>query len=234
MQTLPMNTTNLHITQLFKQFAGEQQRLLNGCASKNQSSVNGLLGQLLCRCSPQTEHTILRQALLDPFFPLGMLEQTLFSDVNGMRFYINKSRPDLESVLFAELMEWSKAFLRIRTDIDTFFDPEIVTCIPLGAKRHALPTDQWCTLCGVCCQIGGLPPEPPPGIRYPDHWHIYLAGGAVDNQQLCPFLFQYFGEPLFFCGIHHIKPMSCRYFGEEDCRRRLSERGLHQHQATSS
>jgi hypothetical protein len=228
-----MGTINLHITELFKQFAKAQQGLLKGCYSRNQSLVNGFLNQLLSRCSAETECTILRQALVDPYFPLGMLEQTLFSDVDGMRFYINKHRPDLEPVLIAELMAWSKAFVRIRIDIQTFLDPESITCIPLDGKRHPLPTDQWCTLCGVCCQIGGVPPAPPAGIHYPDHWYTYLAGGAVDNQQLCPFVFQYFGEPFFFCGIHHIKPMSCRYFGEEACRQRLSERGLHKIKSAS-
>ncbi len=108
------------------------------------------------------------------------------------------------------------------------FDPMTITCIPLDGQKHQLPKDQWCTLCGVCCQIGGVPPDPPASLQYPEHWYKYLAGGAVDNQQLCPFLFQYFGEPFFFCGIHYIKPMSCRYFGEEECRKRLSSRSLHQ------
>ena len=58
---------------------------------------------------------------------------------------------------------------------------------------------------------------------------VDVAGGAVDNQQLCPFLFQYFGEQRFFCAIHNIKPIACRQFGEEECRRRLTERGLHQY-----
>lgn len=226
-----METITPHITELFKHFAGEQQRLLRRCNPQEQSPVNGFLDQLLSRCSRETGSTMLRQALLDPYVPLGMLEQTLFSDVDGMRFYINKNRPDLEPVLAAELVEWSKAFLRIRLDIQTFFDPKNITCVPLDGRRHSLPMDQWCTLCGVCCQIGGVPPEPPAGIHYPNHWYTYLTGGAVDNQQLCPFLFQYFGEPFFFCGIHYIKPLSCRYFGEQECRRRLSEGGLHQNQA---
>lgn len=227
-----MDTINLHITELFRQFARAQQRLLKECCSEKQSSVSGLLDQVLSCCSPETESPMLRQALLDPYFPLGMLEKTVFSDVDGMRFFINKNRPDLEPVLVAELVRWSEAFLEIRLDIETFFDPESISCISLDGKRHSLPTDQWCTLCGVCCQIGGVPTAPPAGIRYPDHWYTYLAGGAVDNQQLCPFLFQYFGEPFFFCGIHHVKPMSCRCFGEEECHRRLAERGLHQHHVT--
>jgi hypothetical protein len=158
-----------------------------------------------------------------------MLEQTVFADVDGMRFYINKRRPDLEPGLTEELEKWSASFLRIRHDIQKLFDP--------------LPTGQWCTLCGVCCQIGGVPPLPPAGVQYPDYWNTYLAGGAVNNQQLCPFLFQYFGEQRFFCAIHNIKPIACcaihnikpiacRRFGEEECRRRLVERGLHQYHVT--
>ena len=176
---------------------------------------------------------MLSQALLDPYLPLEMLAKTLFSNVEGMRFYIDKSRPDLEPVLITELVDWLKIFLRIRLDIQKFFDSESITCIPLDGMRHPLPANQWCTLCGVCCQIGGVPSAPPKGFHYPDHWYTYLGGGAVNNQQLCPFLFQYFGEPFFFCGIHHVKPLSCRYFGEEDCRRRLSERDLHQSQSTA-
>jgi Fe-S-cluster containining protein len=72
-----------------------------------------------------------------------------------------------------------------------------------------------------------VPPNPPPKIRYPDHWYSFLAGEAVENQQLCPFLFQYFGEPLYFCAIHHIKPLACRRFGRENCRKRLADRNLH-------
>ena len=229
-----MDETHIHIMDLFRSFARARQRQLNECASKEQNSVNGLLDQMLCRCSSEPNSAILRQALLDPYFPLEMLAKTLFSDVDGMRFYINKSRLDLEPVLVSELVDWSKAFVRIRADIERFSDPKSITCIPLDDRRHALPTNQWCTLCGVCCQIGGVPPTPPPEISYPENWYAYLSGGAVGNQQLCPFLFQYFGEPFFFCGIHHVKPLSCRDFDEEDCRQRLSERGLHKHLATSS
>jgi hypothetical protein len=61
----------------------------------------------------------------------------------------------------------------------------------------------------------------------PDHWFGFLAGETVENQQLCPFLFQYFGKPHFFCVIHNIKPISCRSFDRKDCRRHLEDRGLH-------
>ena len=229
---LSMETKNLHITDLFKHFAKEQQRALKGYDSAWQNPENGLLNELLSRCHRQTESSILRQAILDPYFPLGMLETTLFANVDGMRFFINKHRPDLEPVLLDELVKWSRTFLRIRQDIEELFDPGSITCVPLDGERQQLPTNQWCTLCGVCCQIGGVPPEPPAGVRYPHYWETYLSGGAVDNQQLCPFLFQYYGEQYFFCAIHNVKPIACREFGEKECRRRLSERSLHQNQTT--
>lgn len=229
---LSMDTKNLHITDLFKNFAKVQQELLRDCQSEMRQGVNGRFDRLLAHWSFQTGSSVLRRALLDPYFPLGMLEQTVFADVDGMRFYINKRRLDLEPGLTEELKKWSAAFLRIRLDIQKLFDPETITCVPLDGKRHQLPTGQWCTLCGVCCQIGGVPPLPPAGVRYPDYWNTYLAGGAVNNQQLCPFLFQYFGEQRFFCAIHNIKPIACRQFGEEECHRRLAERGLHQYHVT--
>jgi hypothetical protein len=222
-----MEPISLHITDLFKQFARTQQELLRELRPGEALRVNGDLDPLLSLYSSGSEISFLSQALLDPYFPLGMLEQTVFSDVDGMRFFICKHRPDLEPVLAAELNKYSEAFLRIRLDIETLFDPTTITCIPLDGQKHQLPRDQWCTLCGVCCQIGGVPPEPLAGINYPDHWYKYLAGGAVDNQQLCPFLFQYFGELRFFCAIHNVKPMSCIHFDEKECRQRLAERSLH-------
>ncbi len=218
---------HLHITELFKQFADAQQTWLRKWNCEMQPRVDGLLEQLLSRCQPKSEIAILQQALLDPYSPLGMLEKTIFADVIGMRFFINKHRPDLEAALAGELAAWASAFLRIRHDIKIFFDPAKVTCIPVDGTRHRLPYDQWCLLCGTCCQIGGIPPEPPPSVRYPDHWYPFLTGEAVDNQQLCPFLFQYFGEPRFFCAVHHIKPLACRQFDEKDCRQRQAEGGLH-------
>lgn len=222
-----MEPKNSHITDLFNDFAQAQQELLRDCQSDVRQRVNGRFERLCAHWSFQADSSVLSQALLDPYFPLGMLEQTVFADVDGMRFYINKRRLDIEPGLAEELEKWSVAFLRIRRDIQNLFDPETITCIPLDGKRHQLPTGQWCTLCGVCCQIGGVPPLAPAGVRYPNYWDIYLAGGAVDNQQLCPFLFQYFGEQRFFCSIHNIKPIACRQFGEAECRRRLVERRLH-------
>jgi len=222
-----MNTQQLHITDLFRRFAKERQQCLRQPNNEGHCPGNGLLEPLLSRYHTEKDVHTLRQALLDPYFPLQMLVRTLFADVVGMRFFINKHRPDLEPILAKELAKWAAAFLKIRRDIKRFFHPETITCIPMDDKRHPLPSDQWCTLCGVCCQIGGVPPNPPPGVEYPGHWYAFLAGKTVENQQLCPFLFQYFGEPRFFCAIHHIKPTACRHFDQKDCNQRLDERDLH-------
>ena len=132
---LPMNTKHFHITKLFKHFASIQQKCLRNWNYEMQSPVEGLLQQLLARYRLNSEVSILQQALLDPYFPLGMLVRTLFADVVGMRFFINKNRPDLEPVLAVELVGWAAAFLRIRLDIQTFFDPETITCIPVDGMR---------------------------------------------------------------------------------------------------
>jgi hypothetical protein len=217
----------LHIADLFKKFASVQKKRLNRLENGAHPPVNGFMKQLLSRYHTKRDAFILKETLLDPYFPLSMLVQTIFADVVGMRFYINKHRPDLEPVLARELLEWATAFFRIRIDLQTVFDPGTVTCIPVDGERHPLPAEQWCTLCGVCCQIGGVPSTPPPGIRYPEHWYAFLAGDTLENQQLCPFLFQYFGEERFFCSIHHVKPMACRRFDREECRKRLSDVDLH-------
>lgn len=223
----PMNDKPHHITELFKHYAGNQQSVLSRPDATQNSVANRSLKQLLNRLHRETDTSVLQQALPDPYFPLGMLEQTIFADVVGMRFFINKKRWDLEPVLARELTEFARIFLRIRQDIQTLYDPDTVTCIPVDGTHHRLPSGQWCSLCGICCQIGGLPPDPPEGIVYPDHWFGYLSGETLKNQQLCPFLFQNFGESHFFCAIHNIKPVTCRVFDREDCRRRLEDRGLH-------
>lgn len=217
----------IHITDVFLSFSGFRQRQLmrSGCTAENTHT--GFLNRLLLFYPHEPDAALVRRALLDPYFPLGTLEQTLFADVNGMRFFIKKRRPDLEPILIDELSAWAGTFLEIRADIAAQYDPKTITCVPLDEVKRKLPTDQWCTFCGRCCQVGGIPPVPPPGVRYPDHWLRYLAGGGMENQQSCPFLLQYFGEPCYFCAIHNIKPVGCRTFGESDCRRRLSDRGLH-------
>ena len=224
--SLPL--AGLHVKDLFLRFAEERRKALHVGEVCGGLSLGGDgLEPLLAWFRKDEERPLLRRALLDPYFPLGMVERTIFGDADGMRFFINKRRPELELHLGEELVRTAKAFLRVRMDIEQFFDPKTITCIPIDGKRHPFPTEQWCTLCGICCEIGGVPPEPSADIRYPEQWYVYLAGGAVENQQLCPFLFQHFGEPWFFCAIHSIKPVACRQFDEEACRTRVKEGALH-------
>jgi hypothetical protein len=208
-------------------FSSVRQRQLTNGGRAGESAHACALNRLLSFYPDERNAGLVRKALLDPYFPLGALEQTLFADVNGMRFFISKRRPDLEPGLIDELRILCRTFLRIRADIETQYDSKTVTCVPLDGVKRELPTDQWCTFCGRCCHVGGIPAEPPPGIRYPDNWLPYLWGGEMENQQSCPFLLQHFGEPFFFCAIHNIKPLACRTFGESDCRIRLANPGLH-------
>lgn len=227
-ERIPLPGALLHIKDLFDRFAQERQEALRAGGTVLESSRGDVtLEALLTWFGKEDERSLLRPALLDPYFPLGMVERTIFGNADGMRFFVNKRRPELERHLGEELLRTTRAFLRVRMDIEQFFDPGTITCIPIDGRRHRLPMDQWCTLCGICCEIGGVPPEPPAGTRYPEHWYIYLAGGAVENQQLCPFLFQYFGEARFFCAIHSVKPVACRQFDEQACHTRVKEGGLH-------
>jgi hypothetical protein len=118
-----MNMNHLHITDLFKRFAGLQQKRLSKHTPKIRFASDKALDQLLSRCRQATDAALFQQVLCDPYFPLGMLERTIFADVTGMRFYINKRRPDLEPELINELTAWASAFLRVRHDIQNFFEP---------------------------------------------------------------------------------------------------------------
>ncbi|MBW1979911.1 MAG: hypothetical protein JRJ12_01705 [Deltaproteobacteria bacterium] len=222
-----MNAAKISLTDLFHQFARVQQELLRLGRRGVDVSISARLELLLQRYPCQQDRTLLGRALVDPYFPLGMVAATYFADVDGMRFYINKDRADLEPHLLAELRQHSEAFVQIRWDIQHRFNSDSITCVPLDGREHPLPAGQWCSLCGICCQIGGVPTEHPEGVNYPEHWQEYLRGEAVVNQQVCPFLFQYFGKPFYFCAIHNIKPLSCRQFDEQACHHRLAERRLH-------
>lgn len=171
--------------------------------------------------------TILTQALLDPYFPAEMIRKTLFAHVTGMRFYIDKERPEMQPVLLRDLTQFAKAFLHIREDLANLASLR-PSAPPLDGRRLVPPSGQWCRMCGTCCAIGGVPAVPPQGVVYPSHWRGFLEGTQLDNQQLCPFLFQSPGSMHHFCSIHPIKPVPCRAFDAEDCRARRQDVPLHQ------
>ena len=152
-----------------------------------------------------THGTTVRAALGDPFFPLTLYRK---HHLHGQS--IERAARDL--VLL------SRMFLRIREDINRFFDNATVTCVNLdGDARQRLPSGQWCTLCGECCQLRGTVPDPPDSIRYPGYWYSYIAGDSPVAQRFCPFLFELSPQKIFFCAIHNIKPRTCLAYGREDC-----------------
>lgn len=190
--------------------------------------MDRLLERLLSWPDAAAYAPILKAALTDPYFPLGMLGKTLFAHVTGMRFYIDKDRPDLQPLLVRDLVEFAQAFLQIRKDLATLYRGMPLLSISLdGRIPHEPPSDQWCRMCGTCCQIGGVPAVAPKGVTYPPHWRELLEGTRLANQQLCPFLFQSPGSAHHFCSIHPIKPIACRAFDAEDCRARHRDGYLH-------
>lgn len=169
----------------------------------------------------------LTEALLDPYFPVEMIEKTLFAHVTGMRFYIHKDRPEMQPLLLRDLVQFAEAFLQIQQDLRELTDSTPLS-LPLDGRSHPDPSGQWCRMCGTCCEIGGVPAVPPQEVTYPAHWRALLEGTRLDNHQLCPFLFQSPRSSHHFCSIHCIKPVPCQAFDIEDCRARRHDGRLHQ------
>ena len=150
------------------------------------------------------------RAFRDPFFPLR-----LFS-----KHYMGPSAETgpKTAVLARQLALYCAMFIRIREDIDRYFGNTDITCVDLdGDGDQGVSSDQWCSLCGVCCQLTGTVPDPPRPIRYPGYWYSWLAGDGPVIQKFCPFLFELPRDGLYFCAIHNVKPKTCRAYGREDC-----------------
>jgi hypothetical protein len=152
-------------------------------------------------------------ALRDPFFPLTLYARHHLPVGGRRRTVIGKAGEDLALL--------SRMFLRIRKDIDRHFGNHAVTCVDLnGDAGQKVAGGQWCSLCGECCQLAGTVPDPPEPIRYPGYWYAYIAGDSPLVQHFCPFLFELPSQGLFFCAIHHIKPLTCLAYGQEACEKR--------------
>lgn len=169
----------------------------------------------------------LTKALLDPYFPVEMIEKSLFAHVTGMRFYIDKDRPEMQPLLLRDLVQLAEAFLQIRQELRELKDSTPLS-LPLDGRSCPDPSRQWCRMCGTCCEIGGVPAVPPQGVTYPAYWRALLEGTRLDNHQLCPFLFQSPRSSHHFCSIHRIKPVPRQAFDIEDCRARRRDGRLHQ------
>jgi len=149
-------------------------------------------------------------AVQDPFFPLTLYLKHHLWDARGGRGSVARAGQDLALL--------SRMFLRVRRDIDRYFGNSKVTCVDLnGTAGQEVAVGQWCSLCGECCQLGGTIPDPPEGVRYPGYWYAYIAGDGPLVQRFCPFLFELPPQGIFFCAIHHVKPLTCLAYGQGEC-----------------
>jgi hypothetical protein len=151
------------------------------------------------------------QALVDPFFPLTLFH-THYVGLGKKSRGIAKVGRDLARL--------SGVYLRLREDIDRYVGNKRATCVDLdGDSFQTVRLDQWCSLCGRCCQLAGTIPDPPEGIRYPGYWYAYIAGDGPILQKFCPFLFELPPQKVFFCSIHNVKPLTCLTYDQGECRR---------------
>lgn len=162
-------------------------------------------------------------ALADPYLAHTMLWRTF---VLGWRGNPNHLRPlDQDGQrLSTDLLTFLGQHTRLRAGLTGLVDwPR------RGLPAEVLLTDaDWCDLCGECCCHCGTVPTPPLGVDYPAFFYHLAAGEGLTPQPYCPFLFQSLGRPLFFCGLHPIKPLACRAFDQRDCARGRPHRAYRQ------
>jgi hypothetical protein len=149
-------------------------------------------------------------ALQDPFFPLSLY----------VKEHLKRLTPSKPGLMRAarDLFLLSRMFLRIRRDIDRYFDNRTVTCVDLnGGALQEIHGEQWCSLCGECCHLSGTVPDPQNSTRYPGYWYAYIAGDGPLLQRFCPFLFELPPRRVFFCAIQRVKPRTCLAYGRGEC-----------------
>lgn len=157
----------------------------------------------------KTRHTVC-MAIRDDFFPLSLYVKHHLDHTALLKAGVERAARDLALL--------SGMFCKIRKDIDQCFSNSRVTCINLdGDALQKVPSGQWCSFCGECCQLRGTVPDPPDSIKYPGYWYAYIAGDSPLLQRFCPFLFELPPQGLFFCSIHNVKPLTCLAYGKQDC-----------------
>lgn len=161
------------------------------------------------------------KALSDSFLAVTMLWRTLGQGFRGNPLH-PRPRDTNGPRLAADLLAVLRLHLKIRADL-----PALVAWPASGVAADSLEGDGgWCDLCGHCCCHAGTVSTPPAGVEYPSYFHHALAGETLFPQPYCPFLFQSLERPLFFCGLHPVKPLACRLFDEKDCHRGKKSRGF--------
>lgn len=176
------------------------------------------LVERLWQAPPERQQAL--QALGDPYLALTMLWRVLALGLRGNPLH-PRPRDQEGQGLARDLLAFLRLHLRIRSDL-----PALVAWPEDGLDFRELNGDGgWCDLCGQCCCHAGTVPTAPPGVEYPAYWYHALAGSSLYPQPFCPFLFQARELPLFFCGLHPIKPLACSRFDQADCARGLAQRG---------
>lgn len=179
---------------------------------REQHTDLGKVAVETCRLYEQEKAgQLVAEAIQDAFFPLSLYAKHHLDHSSHGKAGAARAGQNLGLL--------SRMFLRIRKDIDRYFGNSRVTCIDLdGDALQGIPSGQWCSFCGECCQLPGTVPDPPDSIKYPGYWYAYIAGDGPLLQRFCPFLFELPPQNLFFCSIHNVKPLTCLAYGEQDCR----------------
>jgi hypothetical protein len=195
--------------------AWTEARLRNG-ATGVPAALAEARGSLLELFPEGRERRIASKALANPYFPATLLWLAWLE--NGYRFKY-PARPEL-----APQQVIVEKGLRNLILLEEFkeYQPGRVLSVPLGETPDpsALPANQWCDYCGLCCaSFGGVAPMAPKEATYPAHWldDLWLY------QFWCPFLFEYHWTGRLFCSIHAIKPIWCSEFADEKICRRVKQ-----------
>jgi len=189
------------------------------CKAQGRTGVPTLAGEVGKLYVDEHAGEQVSAALRDHFFPLGLY----------LRHHLDAASPSETAIVKAarDLFTLGSMFLRIRKDIDRYFGNHAVTCVNLnGDAFQRLPSGQWCSFCGECCELPGTVPDPPDSVTYPGYWYAYIAGDGPMVQRFCPFLFELPPQSRYFCSIHSIKPLTCRAYGEEQCKLKHPGKGL--------
>jgi hypothetical protein len=158
------------------------------------------------------------RALADPYFPVTMLQRLNVEAFATGPQGAGVSEGQVGTMIAADLLEWAKIFLSIRSDLASLNRGGRISGLGLtGSVREFLPEGGWCDYCGGCCEIRGGPPEFSGDFTPPDRWLRYFRGDACEHQRFCPFLFEYFATARFFCSVYKVKPRCCWAFGREEC-----------------
>ncbi|MFH0810016.1 MAG: hypothetical protein V2A77_06060 [Pseudomonadota bacterium] len=180
-------------------------------------SLQAALAALLAHFEIGRPRKIAALALASPFFPATLLWRGMLQ--GGYKFkYPPKNDLSPQQIL----VEKGLRYLILLNEFKEFYPGQVlsVSFDRPEPDPAALPDNQWCDYCGLCCAMfGGVAPMAPKGATYPAHW----LDDIWQYQYWCPFLFEYHRMGRFFCAIHNIKPVWCTDFADQNVCRQVKE-----------